>query len=99
VPVEEIVQGIKHGVRKVNIDTDLRMVFTGAVRRFLALPENRSEFDPRKFLLEATHGMKELCRARYEAFGAAGQASKIRPISTDQMAERYRKGELAAVVR
>ena len=99
VPVEEIVQGIRHGVRKVNIDTDLRMVFTGAVRRFLSSPDNKSEFDPRKFLLEATKGMQAICKARYEAFGSAGQASRIKPVSTDQMAERYRKGELAAVVR
>lgn len=98
VPVEEIVQGIRHGVRKVNIDTDLRMVFTGAVRRFLAMPDHRSEFDPRKFLLEATQGMKELCKARYEAFGSAGQASKIKAMTTDQMAERYRKGELKSIV-
>jgi fructose-bisphosphate aldolase class II len=75
------------------------MVFTGAVRRYLSLPENKSEFDPRKFLLEATKGMQAICKARYEAFGSAGQAGKIKPISTDQMAERYRKGELAAIVR
>ena len=98
VPVEEIVQGIRHGVRKVNIDTDLRMVFTGAVRRFLADDNNKAEFDPRKFLLEATKGMQALCKARYEAFGSAGQASKIKPITTDQMADRYRKGELKSIV-
>ncbi|MEQ1668663.1 MAG: class II fructose-bisphosphate aldolase, partial [Sulfuriferula sp.] len=70
VPVEEIVEGIKHGVRKVNIDTDLRMASTGAVRKFLA--ENRSEFDPRKFLIASTKAMQEICKLRYEAFGAAG---------------------------
>ena len=99
VPVEEIVQGIRHGVRKVNIDTDLRMVFTGAVRKFLADTANKSEFDPRKFLLEATKSMKELCKARYEAFGSAGQAARIKPITCEQMATRYQKGELNAVVR
>ena len=99
VPVEEIVQGIRHGVRKVNIDTDLRMVFTGAVRKFLADSGNKSEFDPRKFLLEATKGMKELCKARYEAFGSAGQAARIKPVSCEQMAVRYQKDELHAIVR
>jgi fructose-bisphosphate aldolase class II len=74
VPVEEIVEGIKHGVRKVNIDTDLRLASTGAVRRFMA--ENPSEFDPRKFLKETVTAMRDLCIARYEAFGTAGNASK-----------------------
>ena len=79
VPVEEIVEGIKHGVRKVNIDTDLRMASTGALRRFFA--ENQKEFDPRKFFSAATIAMKGICKARFEAFGSAGYASKIRPIS------------------
>ena len=92
VPVEEIVQGIKHGVRKVNIDTDLRMASTGAVRKFLA--ENKKEFDPRKWLAASTKGMKEICKARYEAFGCAGQASKIKPLSLEAMVKRYEKGEL-----
>ena len=96
VPVEEIVQGIKSGVRKVNIDTDLRMASTGAVRKFLA--ENKKEFDPRKWLTAATKGMKEICKARYEAFGCAGQASKIKPISLEAMSIRYAKGELAPKV-
>jgi fructose-bisphosphate aldolase class II len=99
VPVEEIVEGIKHGVRKVNIDTDLRMASTGAIRRFLGSPENSKEFDPRKFLLAATKAMKDICKARYEAFGSAGQASKIKAMSCERMAERYMKGELAAIVR
>ncbi|MGO1749124.1 MAG: class II fructose-bisphosphate aldolase, partial [Marinobacter sp.] len=72
VPVEEIVEGIKHGVRKVNIDTDLRLASTGAVRRFLA--ENPAEFDPRKFLKATMAAMTDICIARYEAFGCAGQA-------------------------
>ncbi|MGA7178875.1 MAG: class II fructose-bisphosphate aldolase [Thiobacillaceae bacterium] len=92
VPVEEIVEGIKHGVRKVNIDTDLRMASTGAVRKFLA--ENKKEFDPRKFLMASTKAMKDICRARYEAFGTAGNASKIKPISLETMVKRYDKGEL-----
>ena len=92
VPVEEIVEGIKHGVRKVNIDTDLRMASTGAVRKFLA--ENTKEFDPRKFLTAATKAMKDICRARYEAFGTAGNASKIKVLSLDAMTGRYMSGEL-----
>ncbi len=92
VPVEEIVEGIKHGVRKVNIDTDLRMASTGSVRRHL--DENRSNFDPRKFLAEATKGMTEICKSRYEAFGAAGNASKIKAQSLEVMFERYASGEL-----
>ena len=92
VPVEEIVEGIKHGVRKVNIDTDLRMASTGAVRKFLA--ENKKEFDPRKFLIASTKAMREICKARYEAFGTAGNAPKIRPMSLDAMVKRYDKGEL-----
>ena len=87
VPVEEIVEGIKHGVRKVNIDTDLRMASTGSIRRHLH--DNRSNFDPRKFLKESTKGMKEICKARYEAFGCAGHASKIEPVSLEEMFNRY----------
>lgn len=97
VPVEEIIEGIKHGVRKVNIDTDLRMASTGAVRKFLA--ENKSEFDPRKFLLASTKAMQEICRLRYEAFGSAGQAGKIKPVDLEKMAAKYAKGELNAVVK
>ncbi len=92
VPVEEIVEGIKHGVRKVNIDTDLRMASTGSVRRHL--DENKSNFDPRKFLAEATKGMTEICKARYEAFGTAGNADKIKPLSLEIMFERYASGAL-----
>lgn len=92
VPVEEIQEGIKHGVRKVNIDTDLRLAVTGTLRRFFAT--NGREFDPRKYLGEATKAMKEICIARYEAFGTAGQAAKIKPLSLEKMAERYAKGEL-----
>ena len=92
VPVEEIVEGIKNGVRKVNIDTDLRMASTGAIRKHMA--ENPSNFDPRKFLKASTEAMKEICKARYEAFGCAGQASKIKPVSLEVMYKRYESGEL-----
>lgn len=97
VPVEEIVEGIRHGVRKVNIDTDLRMASTGAVRRFLA--QNPSNFDPRKFLSAATKAMETLCKERYDAFGCAGMASKITPISLEAMSARYAAGELDPAVR
>jgi fructose-bisphosphate aldolase class II len=97
VPVEEIVEGIRHGVRKVNIDTDIRLAMTGAMRRHMA--EKPAEFDPRKFLADAQKAARGICKARYEAFGCAGQASKIRPLPLEAMAERYRKGELNQVVR
>ena len=97
VPVHEIQEGIKHGVRKVNIDTDLRMASTGAIRKHLH--DNPSNFDPRKFLKESTKAMKEICKARYEAFGCAGNASKINPISLEKMVERYASGELAQQVK
>ena len=87
VPVEEIVEGIKNGVRKVNIDTDLRMASTGAIRKHLH--ENPANFDPRKFLKASTAAMKDICKARYEAFGSAGHASKIKPISLEEMYKRY----------
>jgi len=97
VPVEQICEGIRHGVRKINIDTDLRLASTGATRRFLA--HNPSEFDPRKFLAETTKAMTEICINRYEAFGTSGNAGKIKPISLDTMFDLYNKGELAAVVK
>ena len=92
VPVEEIVEGIKNGVRKINIDTDLRMASTGSIRRHMS--ENPSNFDPRKYLKEATIAMQEICRARLESFGCAGHASKIKPITLDQMSVRYSEGFL-----
>jgi fructose-bisphosphate aldolase class II len=92
VPVEEIVEGIKHGVRKVNIDTDLRLASTGAIRRFLG--QHPAEFDPRKYLAVATKAMKEICLARYQAFGTSGNASKIKVLSLEAMFKRYEKGEL-----
>lgn len=92
VPVEQIVEGIKHGVRKVNIDTDLRLASTGAIRRYMA--KDPAEFDPRKYLKETITAMRDICIARYEAFGTAGQASKIKPLSLEVMYQKYAKGEL-----
>jgi len=97
VPVEEIVEAIKYGVRKVNIDTDLRLASTGAIRRFLAT--NRSEFDPRKYLKETITAMRDICIDRYEAFGTAGNASKIKALSLESMFQRYEKGELNQQVK
>ncbi len=92
VPVSEIQEGIKHGVRKINIDTDLRLASTGSIRRYFA--EHPAEFDPRKYLAESMKAMRAICEARYEAFGTAGQASKINILSLDKMASKYAKGEL-----
>ncbi|NQZ79740.1 MAG: fructose-bisphosphate aldolase class II [Colwellia sp.] len=97
VPVAQIQEGIKNGVRKVNIDTDLRLASTGAVRRFLA--QNPSEFDPRKFLAESTKAMSDICIARYEAFGTVGHADKIKPLSLDYMFDQYSAGKLDAIVK
>ncbi|MHB8494885.1 MAG: class II fructose-bisphosphate aldolase [Casimicrobiaceae bacterium] len=96
VPVEEIQEGIKHGVRKVNIDTDIRLAMTAAIRRFLA--ENKSKFDPREYLKPATAAAKAICKERYEQFGCAGMASKINAVPLDSMATRYRRGELRQIV-
>ena len=87
VPVEEIRRGIETGVRKVNIDTDIRLAMTGAVRRLLA--EKPGEFDPRKFMTVAKQAASDICRQRFDAFGCAGQAPKIKPVPLEQMAQRY----------
>lgn len=92
VPIEEILEGIRYGVRKVNIDTDTRLAMTGAFRRVAVT--NPGEFDPRKFLIPAMDAVTQLCRLRYEQFGSAGQASKIVPIPTSEMAARYTAGSL-----
>jgi len=97
VPVEAIVEGIKYGVRKVNIDTDLRMASTGAIRKHLM--ENTSNFDPRKFFKAAEDGMMEVCKARFEAFGCAGHGSKIKSLGLEVMQDRYANGSLDQVVR
>ena len=87
VPVEEIQEGIRHGVRKINVDTDNRLAMTGAVRKVLV--QSPEKFDPRDWLKPARAAMKEVCIARMTAFGQAGQASKIKQISLDEMASRY----------
>ena len=92
VPVEEIVRGIKHGVRKVNIDTDLRLAATATIRKILST--SKSEFDPRKYLKPAREAMTSICKSRLEAFGTAGQASKLKVIPMSEMALRYASGEL-----
>ncbi|MDX2288742.1 MAG: class II fructose-bisphosphate aldolase [Hyphomicrobiaceae bacterium] len=92
VPVEDIVRGIKHGVRKVNIDTDLRLAATAEFRR--VAHSKRDEFDPRKFLKPAMDAMAQVCRARFEAFGTAGNAAKIKVIPMSEMAKLYAKGAL-----
>jgi len=97
VPVEEIQTAIKHGVRKVNIDTDIRLAMTAAIRQFLY--ENPSKFDPREYLKPAKEAAKKICLERYQQFGAAGNASKIKPIPLSEMARRYAAGELAQVVQ
>lgn len=97
VPVEEVVQGIKHGVRKVNIDTDNRMAMTGQFRKVAA--EKGSEFDPRAFNKPAMAAMTEVCIDRYEQFNTAGQASKIKAISMTDMASRYNSGELDPTIK
>ncbi|HEV7156752.1 MAG TPA: class II fructose-bisphosphate aldolase [Caulobacteraceae bacterium] len=93
VPVEEIQRGIRHGVRKINIDTDNRMAMTGAIRKVLA--EHPGEFDPRKYLKPAMEAMSAVCVARFEEFGAAGHAARIKALPMAAMAKRYAAGELA----
>ena len=88
VPVDEIVRGIRSGVRKVNIDTDIRLAMTGAMRQVFA--EQPGEFDPRKALAAATRAARGICKARFEAFGCAGMAARIKPIALDDMVRRYR---------
>jgi fructose-bisphosphate aldolase, class II len=93
VPVEEIQEAIKHGVRKINIDTDIRLAMTAATRKYLA--ENPSKFDPRDFLKPAREAAKQLCKLRYQQFGCAGQGSRLQPVALEKMAQRYRSGELS----
>ncbi len=87
VPVEEIQRGIKHGVRKINIDTDIRLAMTGAMREVFA--KQPGEFDPRKSLIAAKNAARDICKLRFEAFGCAGQAPKMKPVSLDAMIKRY----------
>ncbi len=92
VPSDEIVRGIRHGVRKVNIDTDLRLAATAAIRKVLF--QNKGEFDPRKYLKPAIAAMQKVCEERFQQFGTAGNASKIKLIPLAEMAKRYASGEL-----
>jgi fructose-bisphosphate aldolase class II len=96
VPIEEIQEGIRHGVRKVNIDTDIRLAMTGAMRRLMG--QKPEEFDPRKFFAAASVAVRDICKARFEAFGCAGRASQIRAIPLDRMSQLYAAGELNSVV-
>jgi fructose-bisphosphate aldolase, class II len=96
VPIEEIQEAIKHGVRKINIDTDIRLAMTGAVRQFMA--QNPDKFDAREWLKPAREAAKAICQQRYIEFGCAGQGSKIAPMSLVQVAQRYARGELAQLV-
>ena len=93
VPVEEIQEAIKHGVRKVNIDTDIRLAMTAAIRKFFA--ENPGKFDPREYLKPAKEAAKKICKQRYQQFGCEGQASKISVVPLQKMAHKYRTGELS----
>jgi len=96
VPVEEIVIGIQNGVRKINIDTDIRLAMTAAIRRYLF--ENPGKFDPRDYLKPAREAAKLVCKARYLSFGCEGQAAKIKPLSLEKVAEQYKKGALSQIV-
>jgi fructose-bisphosphate aldolase, class II len=96
VPVEEIQHAIKFGVRKVNIDTDVRLAMTAAIRKYMA--ENPSKFDPRDYLKPAREAAKAICRQRYVEFGCEGQAGKIKPVALPEVATQYATGKLAQVV-
>jgi fructose/tagatose bisphosphate aldolase len=93
VPVEEIQEAIKHGVRKINIDTDIRLAMTAAVRKYLF--ENPGKFDPRDFLKPAREAAKNICKQRYVQFGCEGQAGKIQPVPLSSVAHKYQTGELS----
>jgi fructose-bisphosphate aldolase class II len=96
VPVEEIQEAIKYGVRKINIDTDIRLAMTGAVRKFMA--ENPEKFDAREWLKPAREAAMKICKQRYLEFGCEGQAGKIKAVTMADMAQRYARGELAQTV-
>jgi fructose-bisphosphate aldolase class II len=97
VPVEEIQEGIKHGVRKINIDTDIRLAMTAAIRKYMN--EHKSAFDPRDYLKPAREAAKLICKQRYEQFGCAGMGSKIKAIPLDAIAAKYKAGELSQIVK
>jgi len=96
VPIPEIQEAIKHGVRKINIDTDIRLAMTGAVRKFMH--ENPDKFDAREWLKPAREAAYKVCRQRYLEFGCEGQGAKIKPMTLADMTARYARGELAQVV-
>jgi fructose-bisphosphate aldolase class II len=96
VPVEEIQEAIKHGVRKINIDTDIRLAMTAAIRKFFA--ENPEKFDPRDYLKPAREAAKQICKQRYLQFGCEGQGARIKGQSLQVVAAKYEKGELGQVV-
>ena len=96
VPVEEIVRGIKHGVRKVNIDTDCRLAMAAAIRKVATT--NKAEFDPRKFMKPAMDALRALCKQRFEEFGTAGHASRIKAVPLAEMAKRYKSGALDPII-
>jgi fructose-bisphosphate aldolase class II len=93
VPVEEIQEAIKHGVRKINIDTDIRLAMTAAIRRFLH--ENPERFDPRDYLKPARAAAQAICKERYQQFGCEGQGSRIQPLPLTTVAHKYATGELS----
>jgi fructose-bisphosphate aldolase, class II len=97
VPVREIQEAIQHGVRKINIDTDIRLAMTAAIRRYLA--EQPSKFDPRDYLKPAREAARQVCLSRYEAFGCTGQGSKIKPMTLVSMAQAYASGGLGQIVQ
>jgi fructose-bisphosphate aldolase class II len=97
VPIEEIQEAIKHGVRKINIDTDVRLAMTGAVRKFMA--EYPDKFDAREWLKPAREAAYRICKQRYLEFGCEGQGPKIKPMTLSDVAQRYARGELAQVVQ
>lgn len=97
VPIEEIQKGIKHGVRKVNIDTDLRLASTGSIRQYLG--DHPEEFDPRKYFKASMQAMCEIVIERYEAFGCSGQAERIRAIPLEGMQQKYSRGELSVEIK
>ena len=96
VPVSEIQEGIKHGVRKINIDTDLRLAITAAIRRYLF--QNPGSFDPRDYLKPAREAAKQMCKSRYLSFGCEGMASRIKPVGLDKIADQYKQGALRQIV-
>lgn len=97
VPIQEITEAIKYGVRKVNIDTDLRMAATGAIRKFMS--KNRAEFDPRKYNIVAKNAMRDICEERYNVLGSSGMAEKIKPIPLTKFFQKYQTGELNPYIR